>query len=194
MLQFHGEKISLEVSEAHKGFAVGFVFLDLQSFINHIPDLKVDEPFYFGMWRVMLVRSDTGLRLVEWDYGNAKFLPIVGKSICLWHEQARVCHSRGLAWNSVPQNADILFTEGSFTAAPRVVTECVRYMPDGDFSGWMIYTDADRSNDVPFKSAELCDFLDKFDLRILRFLGLPVGWLFNIDQNGLAHIWSEDDE
>lgn len=189
-----GESIDIVVGAGYDQFANKDVMVDMQRFINHVPNLKPEEPFYFGFWRVVVRLYGERYRLWEWDFETDDFNPMVAKSLVLWHEQSGVCLSQNLSWTSVGLDEDLLATPSVFRAPMGSTTEGVRdkgNLPDS--SGWLLYTAHDRESNLNFERVPLHQALRIFNVNILRFLGLPDGWMFNVEVNGASHIWKEEE-
>lgn len=166
--------------------------IDVQRFVDAVPQLKVGETFYLGMWLVKLMRTESGLEIHEYDYSSDQFFPELDYSMRLWQEQVQIINSQALTWFSIASEKRIFFSPSVLEASTNSVIEGVRDDPEstGD-SGWVIYTAKDRAKDLPFEAAPFSVFLSKYDLNILRFLGLPPGWMFNVDPAGDSHVWQE---
>lgn len=187
-----GRSFLVRCSEGFEHFAQSFVMNDVMRFANHIPELKPDEPFYFGFWRVVIKEFNGVLLLWEWDFDLEEFQPELGKSLRLWYEQAIVCGSQNLSWHSVRNDQLVYFTPSVWDFPIASTTEGFRTSKRREVdSGWTIYTEADRKVDAPFSYVPLVEVLRIYNINILRFLGLPPRWMFNIETNGRSHIWEE---
>ena len=186
------DSVEIVVGAGYDQFVNTDVIVSIQRFIDHVPNLKPEEPFYFGFWRVVVRLYGQRYRLWEWDFETDDFNPVVAKSLVLWHEQSRVCLSQKLPWTSVGLKEDLLATPSVFREPMRSTTEGVRdkgNLPDS--SGWLLYTAQDRERNLSFERVPLYQALIVFNVNILRFLGLPDGWTFNVEVNGASHVWKE---
>jgi hypothetical protein len=193
-LTFNSGKYSLLVncSDDYEFFFQEFVISGLQDFINAIPELNPREPFYFGLWRVCIFKHDDHWSLFEWSFAEERFLPTLGKSLWLWYEQSSLAASQDISWYSTKLDQFIYVTPTVFENPANSTLEGARDVPTApESSGWFIYTDADRKANLSFERISLADALQIYDMNILRFLGLPVGWMFNIETNGASHVWEE---
>lgn len=184
--------LNLFFSEASIHCVDGDFLRDIQSFVDYINDLNVDEPFYFGFWRVCIKRIGGALKLCEWDFTNQRFVECLDRSVFLWSAQRSVVHSQGLPWTSVRLDDVIYCTPSVFRMPQKGIVEGVRdSLSVKNGSGWMLYTSQDRDQNLPFKAVRLHEVLADFNLNVLRFLCLPDGWAFNIQPGGESHVWEE---
>ena len=181
-----------EVTLSFKGNYSADVFGGVQKFIDAVPELKVGQSFFWGMWPVKLDYHQGEIALLEYDFSKQKYVENIDHAARLWQEQSNVCTSQGLSWFSAQLDDHVFFTPNAFNTPMLSTTEGVRDEPDTkDSSGWFIYTAADREGNFPFQSASLGTLLQQYNLNILRFMGLPTGWMFNIEMNGASHVWNE---
>ncbi|MEM8980160.1 MAG: hypothetical protein AAGD04_11795 [Pseudomonadota bacterium] len=168
------------------------VLRDLQSFVDFIPALKVEEPFYFGFWRVVIREIEDQMILSEWDIQSELFRPWLEKSLILWREQVRLLNAFNLSWVGVSPSDTLLVTEGILKSGVSGIFEGVRDKDNVDSSsGWILYTQQDRDLEKPFEQIELYDLLSFFDVNLLRFLCLPDCWSFHVAGSGESHVWPE---
>ena len=168
------------------------VISHLQQFLDEAPNLKVNESFYFGMWPVKLLEIDGKLTLCEFDFTIENYSNIMELSIRLWEEQIAVCDSQKLSWCSLRIDQLVFYTTNALKLPMQSVTEGIRDEPETPSStGWFIYTAVDRENDEGFIGQTVGELLKQYNLSILRFLGLPPNWMFNIELSGRSHIWKD---
>ena len=187
-IYIEGEEVALNFNGTYEKDIV----FEIQRFMDAIPTLRVGESFYFGMWLVKLTREKKGVKLQEYDFEKAEYIDTLDRSLTLWREQSTVCYSQNLPWFSPKLDDHVFFTPNALDLPMSSITEGIRDVTDVEHSsGWFIYTDADRNDELLFQHAPLDELLQQYNLNILRFLGLPVGWMFNIEMNGISHIWQE---
>ncbi|MDD7973643.1 hypothetical protein [Roseinatronobacter alkalisoli] len=183
------EEITLNFKDAYEDD----VIQGIQRFIDAVPELDVGQSFFWGMWPVKLVSQNNRVTLLAYDFVRQEYTKYIDQAIALWREQSNVCASQDLSWFSVKLDEQIFFTPNAFRSPMLSTTEGVRDKPDTESSsGWFVYTAADRENNLAFQSASLGEVLQQYNLNILRFLGLPIGWMFNIEMNGTSHVWKDD--
>ena len=165
---------------------------NIQQFVDHVPDLNPNEPFYFGFWRMVIRKIEGVYYLCEWDYEGEEFTQFLERSLCLWHAQRGVFFPQELPWTSVGAGDYLHFTPSVFLHEQESTIEGVRDKNNVlNGSGWILYTDSDRNENLDFDSMPLHEALKIFNTNVLRFLCLPDGWTFNINVSGESHIWEE---
>ena len=166
--------------------------IDFRRFMSAAPNLQSGESFYFGFWPVKIFETASSLEPREFDFSLKDFVQGLDRSSLLWQEQLRVLRTESLDWHSIEIEQSIFVTESVRNRRANDVVEGVRDMsPPLGASGWFIYTQLDRDAQKPFISVSLADLLKAFDLSLLRFLGLPPGWMFNVNAVGESSIWQE---
>lgn len=191
-IKFADNELHLHFSSESSRFVDNDLLSDVQSFVEHIPFLNVDEPFYFGFWRVCVRRLGGVMRLCEWDFNSQRFIDHLDRSVILWNEQRVVVRSQGLPWTSVRLDDVLYCTPSVFCYPQKSIIEGVKdSLSIKNGSGWMLYTSKDRDQNLPFKNVMLHEALRDFNVNVLRFLCLPDGWTFNIQLNGESHVWEE---
>ena len=188
----NGEQVQLTIAQGFEVFFDENVLQDIQAFIDSIQELRPEEAFYFGFWRMSVRQIEGAYRLCEWDFENERFDIQLGRSVCLWHAQRGVVSSQGLPWTSVGINEWLHFTPSVFQDEQDSTVEGVRDTKNvQNGSGWLLYTASDMQKNLPFESMQLHEALKILDVNILRFLCLPDGWTFNLEADGQSHIWEE---
>lgn len=169
------------------------VFQDLQQFLDAVPGLKFGETFYFGFWPLKLLMREGVTHLAELDFAAGEYVPYLDKSVRLWNEQSVVNSSQGVHWQSTTLDQLVHFTPSVFKHPIVSTVEGAHFPPENpESTGWLLYTSRDREQELGFETAPVCEILAQFNLSILRFLGLPTGWMFNIDMGGNSYVWKED--
>lgn len=165
---------------------------DFRRFMSAAPNLQSGESFYFGFWPVKIFETASSLEPHEFDFSLKDFVQGLNRSSLLWQEQLRVHRAKSLDWHSIEIEQSIFVTESVLNRRASDVVEGVRDMsPSLGASGWFIYTQLDRNAQKSFVKVTLADLLKAFDLSLLRFLGLPPGWMFNVNASGESSIWQE---
>ncbi|GHA44319.1 hypothetical protein GCM10008927_06380 [Amylibacter ulvae] len=171
------------------------VLFGVQKFVNEVLDLNVGEVFYFGMWPVKLCEIGSNLRLYEYDFDAKSYVDNLDKSLKLWQEQSAVNNSQKIDWHSIELEHQVFFTPNAFNLVAVSTIEGIRDIPKGEHDcGWFVYTAMDQEQGNPFLNASLGELLKQYNLNVLRFLGLPSGWMFNIEISGNSHVWKEAEE
>lgn len=187
-----GEHAEISVARGIEQFLDNNILADIQAFVDHIPSLSKEEAFYFGFWRMTIEKLNGKNRLCEWNFEDERFCERLNRSVCLWHAQVNVLSSQDLPFTSVGINDWLHFSPSVFSSRQESTVEGVRDKKNvQNGSGWILYTASDRQNNLPFESMQLHEALKIFNVNILRFLGLPDGWAFNLEVGGESHIWEE---
>ncbi len=164
---------------------------DIQRFLDLSKDLSIGNDFYIGMWVARISETENGLQLMEYDFENERYSEVLSKSIVLWQEQADVCNSQSVKWRAIGVNDVVFTTPNAFERPVKSIVEGTRDKPNGSSSGWFVYSAEDTEADRKFNGVPMVTLLKNFNLDILRFLGLPISWTFNLDSHGESYIFKD---
>ena len=106
-------------------------------------------------------------------------------------EQRALCEKLKIEWMPVDINSLIAFNSSLFSSTQPV--NGLRHPKQEIIDGWYLWSgDAIPQDDIDFfKPLHVKHLLEDRPL-VLKYLGLPVGWRFQIDDQGYEDIWFDE--
>lgn len=103
-------------------------------------------------------------------------------------EQKAICDKLKVKWTPVDINSLIAFNISLFTATNSI--NGLRHPKQEEIDGWYLWSgeEINQSDNDFFKPLHVGHLLVKQPI-VLKYLGLPPGWRFQIDENGYEDIW-----
>ena len=132
------------------------------------------------------VRKNTNL------HRRRKTLNVVRNLMDSWdsilQQQKEICKGLQAKWVPVDKNSLIGFNESIFSS--RQPVNGLRHPKHGQIDGWYLWSGEEipQSDDNFFQPIYVKHLIEKRPL-VLKYLGLPPGWRFQIDDSGYEDIW-----
>jgi hypothetical protein len=103
-------------------------------------------------------------------------------------EQKAVCKRLGIPWTPVDNGLMIAISESMFTDTKPI--NGLRHPRQESIDGWYIWSGGEipQGNDIFFNPIHPEHLLEKQPL-VLKYLGLPYGYRFQIDDKGYEDVW-----
>ncbi len=103
-------------------------------------------------------------------------------------DQKAICKKLKVEWTPVDINSLIAFNDSLLSATNPI--NGLRHPKHGKTDGWYLWSgeEINQSDNDFFKALHVKHLLDKRPI-VLKYLGLPAGWRFQIDENGYEDIW-----
>jgi hypothetical protein len=103
-------------------------------------------------------------------------------------QQKAICERLKVSWSPVDLDSLIAFNDSLFSTTKPV--NGLRHPKHGNIDGWYLWSGGDisPSNNDFFKPLHVRHLVEQRPI-VLRYLGLPAGWRFQIDENGYEDIW-----
>jgi len=161
----------------------------IEYIVTSKPAIKVDQTIGYLSWIIKFVQSDDDIfELYEGDYKGTGFVAGVETAIKVVDDQETECRRFGVASVFPNFSQMLVISAGVYEGLP---LQAVRYPSPPHMCGWWITTDLYDGNikslitehyyHVAFKRAD-----------ILKYLALPSGYRFNLDQNGEFDVWYDE--
>ena len=108
--------------------------------------------------------------------------------ILIQQDQKAICNKLKVDWTPVDINSLIAFNDSLLL--PIKPINGLRNPKHGTIDGWYLWSggEINQSNSNFFKPLHVRHLLDKRPI-VLKYLGLPAGWRFQIDDEGYEDIW-----
>jgi hypothetical protein len=115
--------------------------------------------------------------MVEWDF-------ILG-------QQKEFCKRLKMEWSPVDLKSMIAFNESMFSKVFPI--NGLRHHEHGNIDGWYLWS----GSEIPQEDAKLfkplyVEHLIEHRPVVLKYLGLPPGWRFQIDDKGYEDVWFDE--
>lgn len=107
------------------------------------------------------------------------------------HQQKAVCDNLKIDWLPVGINAMIAFNESLLSDTLPI--NGLRLPKIDNIEGWYLWSGGDipQEDEIFFKPLHVGHLLKQRPI-VLKYLGLPEGWRFQIDDNGYEDIWLDE--
>ena len=104
------------------------------------------------------------------------------------NEQKEICERNDLAWVSVNPNSMVAINDSLFTTSQPI--NGLRHPKEGNIEGWYMWSGEDipQDRDDFFHPIHIYHLINQRP-QILKYLGLPIGYRFQIDDFGYEDIW-----
>jgi len=104
------------------------------------------------------------------------------------HQQKEVCKKYGLEWFPSPPDFKIGISKNLKSGIMPI--NGLRHPVEKGTAGWYIWA-GDYLNSKDFFVPMHIDHLDEYFPMVLKYLGLPPGWRFQIDDKGYEDVWED---
>lgn len=106
-------------------------------------------------------------------------------------EQKEICKKYNLEWNSVNENSMLAINDSLCLNIEPI--NGLRHNRNGNIEGWYIWSGDEIPHDEEnfFKPIHIYHLIDSKP-EILKYLGLPVGYRFQIDSKKYEDIWFDE--
>jgi hypothetical protein len=106
-------------------------------------------------------------------------------------QQKAICVKLNVDWTPVDKDSLIAFNESLFSAAKPI--NGLRHPKERSIDGWYLWSGGNiPQGDIEFfKPLHVEHLLEQRPL-VLKYLGLPPGWRFQIDDEGYEDIWFDE--
>ena len=101
-------------------------------------------------------------------------------------EQIAICTKLKLEWTPVRTDSLIAVNDSLFTATQPI--NGLRHPRHGTIEGWYLWRSEMQEENDFFKPLHVWHLLEQRPI-VLKYLGLPPGWRFQIDDKGYEDIW-----
>jgi hypothetical protein len=106
-------------------------------------------------------------------------------------EQRTLCEKLKIDWTPVDRNSLIAINDSLFSSKQPV--NGLRHPKQENIDGWYLWSgDAIPQDDNEFFKPLHVEHLLEDRPLVLKYLGLPPGWRFQIDNNGYEDIWFDE--
>src|SRR5687768_10627874 len=103
-------------------------------------------------------------------------------------EQKEVCKRLEVDWVPVEKESMVAINESLFSDLQPI--NGFRHPREGTIEGWYLWSGGEiPQNDDNFFKPIHAEHLNEERQNVLRYMGLPPGWRFQIDDNGYEDIW-----
>jgi hypothetical protein len=103
-------------------------------------------------------------------------------------QQQAICKTLNVTWTPISINSMIAFNESLLSDTKPI--NGLRHPGTETIAGWYLWSGGDipQQDDEFFKPVHVVHLLHDRPI-VLKYLGLPPGWRFQIDDNGYEDIW-----
>jgi len=102
-------------------------------------------------------------------------------------DQKVVCERVGTAWLAVAPNSLVAFNDSLLSSVLPI--NGLRHPKQVRIDGWYLWSGGEiPDHEDFFKPIHMVHLIEMKPI-ILKYLGLPAGWRFQIDENGYEDIW-----
>ena len=104
------------------------------------------------------------------------------------NEQRKLCNRLNLIWTPFDTQLMIAFNTSLLTKCQPI--NGLRHPRNGNIDGWFLWSGGEIPNDDEtfFQPTHVEHLINKKPI-VLKYLGLPFGYRFQIDDNGYEDIW-----
>jgi hypothetical protein len=112
-----------------------------------------------------------------------------------WHQiqqlQKELCNKLKVHWTPVHQTSLIAFNDSLLSDVKPI--NGLRHPKQGTIDGWYLWSGSDvPQDDIEFFKPLHVEHLIEQRPVVLKYLGLPPGWRFQIDEEGYEDIWFDE--
>jgi hypothetical protein len=104
-------------------------------------------------------------------------------------EQQELCKKYKVEWH--PSSPDLKIGISKNISDGTMPVNGLRHSPEGDTSGWYVWA-GDYSDSPDLFQPLHIDHLNEHFPLVLKYLGLPPGWRFQIDNKGHEDVWFDE--
>jgi hypothetical protein len=104
-------------------------------------------------------------------------------------EQKRICKKYGTEW--MPSPAGWRIGISNDIKSGKMPINGLRHEPENGTLGWYIWCGGEINNDPKLFDAIHVEHLEQECPLVLKYLGLPPGWRFQIDDKGYEDVWED---
>ena len=115
--------------------------------------------------------------------------PVETKSLIMNNNQEDICLKYGVAYS--PPLSHLNVGISSNVKEGIMPVNGLRHPPEGDTTGWYIWAGEYSESDdffIPLCISHLAEWCPQ----VLKYLSLPPGWRFLIDDNGYEDVWYDE--
>jgi hypothetical protein len=114
--------------------------------------------------------------------------PFMSSWLHIQDQQKSMCDKLKIDWTPVDINSLVAFNESLLTSISPI--NGLRHPKQGAIDGWYLWSGGEipQTEDYFFKSIHVGHLIDQRTI-VLKFLGLPPGWRFQIDDTGYEDVW-----
>jgi hypothetical protein len=107
------------------------------------------------------------------------------------NQQKAICNKLKIDWTPVDLNSMIAFNESLVSEILPI--NGLRHSKTYKIDGWYLWSGGEIPQDDNnfFKPIHIVHLLEQRPI-VLKYLGLPTGWRFQIDDNGYEDIWFDE--
>lgn len=104
-------------------------------------------------------------------------------------DQMKICEKYNVEWLASPLDLKIGVSKNLTTGEMPI--NGLRHPPENGTAGWYIWAGKDFTNDLDFwQPMHIQHLVEKYPF-ILKYLGLPAGYRFQIDDKGYEDVWED---
>ncbi len=106
-------------------------------------------------------------------------------------QQKELCDKLNIDWTPVDKNSLIAINDSLFSKVNPI--NGLRHPRHGDIDGWYLWSGNNiREDDIEFfQPLHVAHLIENRPI-VLKYLGLPPCWRFQIDDNGYQDIWFDE--
>ncbi len=105
-------------------------------------------------------------------------------------QQIKVCEKYGAKWLGAPLDQKIGVSK-NLTSGTMPING-LRHPPENETAGWYIWAGGEIMTDIDFWEPMHIQHLIELYPDILKYLGLPAGYRFQIDNKGYEDVWFDE--
>jgi hypothetical protein len=106
----------------------------------------------------------------------------------IYLEQQKICKKNGLDWNPVDREMMVAINNSLLKITNPI--NGLRHPEQGKIDGWYLWSGLEiPQENNNFFSPVCVDHLVDMKPIVLKYLGLPPGWRFQIDDQGYEDVW-----
>lgn len=105
-------------------------------------------------------------------------------------EQLKICDKYSVKYT--PTEMSLLIGISENTDGKKVPINGLRHPAEGNSTGWYIWSGEELLKDKDFFKPMHVNHLAETCPQLLKFLGLPVGYRFLIDNDGYEDVWYDE--
>ena len=120
---------------------------------------------------------------------------VIGNLMIDWNyiqqQQKALCQKLNINWTPVERDSLIAFNDSLFSSTQPI--NGLRHPKKEKMDGWFLWSGGTfpQDDEKYFKPLHIEHLLEKRPL-VLKYLGLPAGWRFQIDDLGYEDIWFDN--
>jgi len=105
-------------------------------------------------------------------------------------EQKKLCEKYGVEWVASPMDLKLGISKDIDSGVMPI--NGLRHPAENGTVGWYIWCGGDIDNNPDFWDALHVYHLEQRLPQVLKYLGLPPGWRFQIDDKGYEDVWYDE--